>query len=584
MNDDMLLSVMKPARYIGAEWNSVRKDFDSCAVRFALCFPDLYEVGMSNLGLRIIYGFLNRIGDVCCERFFSPAEDMERMLRGNALEIRSLENGRRMTEFDLVGFSLGHELTYTNVLALLDLGGIPLLASERTREHPLIIGGGACTLNPEPMHAFFDAFIIGEAEEVLPECIEAYRKYRDAFKEGRLSRAEVLAALAAVEGVYVPSLYEVSYEPDGSVSVFRPRAPGTPEVVNKRYIKDLENSFVPVEWLVPYIEIIHDRITLEVMRGCPNNCRFCQARQQYHPYRLRSIERTLRLAQETYACTGYEEISLAGLSVSDYPGVEELVQRLIRTFKERGVGVSLPSIKPNTLVGSLSSLIADTRKTGLTFAPEAATERLRLLLNKQFDTDSFFRALDEAFAAGYQRVKLYFMIGIPGEGEADLDAIADFAQAVSALRKKTGKGPARVSLSINTLIPKPFTALQWLTMESPDAVRAKQEYLKKKIRSKAIEVRFHDVEMSGLEAVLSRGDRTLSPVILKAFQKGCRFDAWEHKCLHAAWHEAFVESGVDPTRFRSGRLPHQRLPWEFIDIGVPRDFLCAEYNKLLAAL
>jgi radical SAM family uncharacterized protein len=561
MEEDILLQVRKPGRYIGEEWNVSRKDFDAAKIRFALCFPDLYEVGMSNLGVRIIYGLLNRLPEVCCERFFSPAQDMEAVIRQGRGAMASLENKRKLRDFDLIGFSLGYELHYTNALNILDLGGIPLFASERDRQYPLVIAGGPSTLNPEPMREFIDAFVIGEGEEAVREIVDTYRGLHDRFKAGGVSKADLLKELSRIAGVYVPALYE-----EGA------------HKIEKRFIKDFNSSYFPAEWLVPYIEIIHDRITLELMRGCPHQCRFCQARLQYYPCRKRESETIMKLAQDAYRHTGYDEISLAGLSVSDYPGIETLVKQLIDAFKEKCVSVSFPSLKPKVLVGNLSSLVASIRKTGLTFAPEAGTERMRRVLNKDFESESFFTALEAAYRAGYQRVKLYFMIGIPGETEEDLDGIIDFANRASALRKKAGFSPARVSLSVNALIPKPHTPFQWFPMDGLSSIAQKQSYLRKKTVNRNIQLTFHNRQMSFIEGVLARGDRRLSRVLLTVFKQGGRFDAWEDSFVFERWMDAFKEAGVDPEAYVSSRSTGELLPWDFIDVGMEKRLLLEEYN------
>ncbi len=573
MIDDILSQVHKPGRYIGGEWNVSRKDFESAAIKFALCFPDLYEVGMSNLGIRILYGILNDLDGVCCERFFSVAQDMENILRAAGTDIFSLESRRRLNDFDLVGFSLGYELSYTNVLNILELGGIPLLSSERDCRYPLVIAGGPCVLNPEPMHEFFDLFVIGEAEEVISEIVDVYRRLKDKFKKAKITKDELLLEFSRTEGVYVPSLYDVSYTASGEIEEFRPKVEGLPQRISKRFIRDLNSAYFPSQWLLPYIQIVHDRITLEVMRGCPNNCSFCQARSQYYPFRKRGKEQILSLASQAYQCTGYEEMALGGLSVSDYPGIEELLQELLVPFKEKGVSISLPSIKPRMLVGNLSSLIAGVKKTGLTFAPEAASERMRKALNKDFSVSDFFAAIEQAYISGYQRIKLYFMIGLPHETEEDLDAILDFALQVSELRRKIKQRPAQVNISVNTLIPKPHTAFQRLGMEGIESIRQKQDYLRKKLRNRRLELNFHSPNMSFLEAVFSRGDRKLSRVVVSAFKKGARFDAWSNLFLFEKWSEAFRECGIDPGSYLRQRTKQEILPWDFLDIGIPKQAL-----------
>ena len=578
---DFLLQVKRPAQYIGREWNASKKEFDKANVRFALSFPDLYEVGMSNLGLRIIYGILNAIPDVACERFFSPGIEMEGLLRSNNQSILSLESQKKLDEFDLAGFSLGSELCYTNVLNILELGGIPLKSSERGSNYPFVIAGGPCTLNPEPMHEFFDIFMIGEAEEAVVELVDIYRKHKSDFKSGKISKSELLLLFSRLEGIYIPSFYETKESVDGLLEEFKPKIEGAPLKVVKRIVKNLDASFFPVEWLVPYIQIIHDRITLEIMRGCPNRCRFCQARSLYYPLRIRKAGKVMELAKQAYKNTGYEEISLGGLSVSDYSEIEEVSRCLLDEFKNEAVSVSLPSIRARSYVGNLSSIIAKVKKTGLTFAPEAGTDKLRNLLLKDFNEEDFFRALEEAYGAGYQRVKLYFMIGLPFETDADLDAIVDFSLKVSELRRKVVKGPAEVNISINTLIPKPHTAFQWFGMLTLQEIERKHDYLRNKIKNRRLKLNFHNSQISILEGILSRGDRRLSAVILSAFKKGAKFDAWSDHFDFQKWMDAFQDSGVEPYSYLNERQRDALLPWDLLDVGVDKDSLEREFNKLI---
>jgi radical SAM family uncharacterized protein len=581
MLEDILLQVNKPGRYIGGEWNSPKKDFNQTEIKFALCFPDLYEVGMSNLGARILYNILNNLPDVSCERFFCVAGDMEKILRDKQVEIFSLESKRGLKEFDIVGFSLGYELNYTNVLNILELGAIPLWATLRNQSHPLVIAGGPCALNPEPMHAFFDLFVIGEAEEVILEIIQIYRQFKSQFKAGKINKQDLLTQLVQIEGVYVPSLYEVIYNAKGKIEEFKPKINGIPQRIKKRFLRNLESVF-PLDWLLPHIQIVHDRITLEIMRGCPNACRFCQARPQYFPFRQRSHKFILEQAFDLYQRTGYEEISLAGLSVSDYFGIEELLKDLVDLFKAKAVSVSLPSLKPKDLSNrNLSSFIATIKKTGLTFAPEAAAARLRKILNKEFDTIDFFKAIEQAYADGWQHIKLYFMIGIPSEEEKDLDAILDLAYQASELRRKIKAHPARINISINTLIPKPHTPFQWLKMENLEHIRYKQDYLKKKIKNKRFKLNLYNPRMSFLEAVLSRGDRRLSEVIASAFRRGARFDAWNNYFDFDKWEAAFKECRIAPEFYLDARDIDECLPWDFLDTGISNEALITEFNKIL---
>jgi radical SAM family uncharacterized protein len=583
MYEDILLDIKRPGQYLGHEWNVSVKDFEKAQVKFALSFPDLYEIGMSNLGLRIIYGLLNNIPDVTCERFFAVDSDLEKILRQERREILSLESRKRLSEFDLAGFSLGSELDYTNVLNILDLAGLPLKSSQRDQRYPLVIGGGPCVLNPEPMHDFFDLFVIGEAEDLILEIVDTYRKHKSAYKSGAMDKRGLLSLLAKLEGVYVPAFYDLAYDREGKLQEFKPNTDAAPGRINKRYVKDLNASYYPKDWIVPNVQIIHDRITLEIMRGCPNRCRFCQARPQYFPLRYRQVETALNLADEIYKCSGYEELSLSGLSVSDYPYIEEILKKLINLFRPKGVSLSLPSLKARSIVGNISSLIAKFKKTGLTFAPEAGSEKLRELLLKDFNSEDFFSALKEAYKSGYQHVKLYFMIGIPQEEDGDLEAIIEFSSRVSKLKKEAGSSPAGVNISINNLIPKPHTALQWAAMEGLKSIEYKQGYLRNSAKKdKRLKINFHNLKMSFIEGVLSRGDRRLSEVIISAFKKGAKFDAWSIYFNFAIWEEAFKESGIDPEFYLREKPRDELLPWDFIDTGIDKSFLIDEFNKTIA--
>jgi radical SAM family uncharacterized protein len=561
IDEGLLLNVHRPAQYLGHEWNSSGKEISSCAISFALGFPDLYEIGMSNLGLRIIYGVLNNIPDVACERFFAPEADMEAVLRNSGRRLFSLESGRELYGFDFLGFSLGSELNYTNVLNVLDLAGIPLQAKLRDYRMPLVVGGGPCALNPEPLADFFDLFIIGEAEEAAAEVIDIYRRRKQDYKNGALAKEDLLAEMSHVEGIYVPALYK----------------PGIK--VKKRVVDNFDSAFFPCNWIVPFVQTVHDRITLEIMRGCPNRCRFCQARSQYYPLRIRSREKVVSLANSAYALSGYEELSLAGLSVSDYPAVEKLVTDLTASFKERAVNLSLPSLKARALLGNITSLIAGIKKTGLTFAPEAGTQRLRQAIAKDFSEDDFFLAIEEAYRAGYQHLKLYFLIGLPGEMDEDLDGIIDFATAASDLKKKVSGGGAQINISINPLIPKPHTPLQWMKMEPVSRIREKQAYLRGRCKNKRLKINFHNIEMGFLEGVFSRGDRRLGAVIACAHKKGARFDAWPSSFSFSRWQEAFSEAGIDPQEYLEERNISDTLPWDFINIGIKKEYLIEEFNK-----
>lgn len=579
MIEDLFVDVHRPAQYLGNEWNAVKKDFSSQAVSFALGFPDLYEIGMSNLGLRIIYGVLNNLPGVVCERFFSLEADMEVSLKNAQRRLFSWESNQELINFDFLGFSLGSELNYTNVLGILDLAGLPLEAALRNHQYPLVIGGGPCTLNPEPLHEFFDLFIIGEAEEAIVELVNLYRKYKDDYKAVKLTKENLLIELSKIEGVYAPALYQANYNLDGELSGFTPRFATLPLKIKKRIVSDFDAAYFPCNWMVPYVQTVHDRVTLEIMRGCPNRCRFCQARSQYYPFRIRSKERIISLAKLAQAASGYEELSLAGLSIGDYPGIETLVSDLTNNFSQQAVNLSLPSLKARSLLGNVSVLIAKIKKTGLTFAPEAGTPELRQAIGKDFSEDEFFQAVEQAYRAGYQHLKLYFLIGLPGERQEDLQGIIDFAQSVSEAKRKINGSAAQINISINPLIPKPHTPLQWQKMDSMETIKEKQNYLRSHCKNRRLKFNFHDAQMGFLEGVLSRGDRQLSKVILAAYKKGARFDAWSNHFSLSKWLEAFSELGINPQKYLDEKLATAVLAWDFIDTGIAKEDLLMEFNK-----
>jgi len=575
----LLVNVHRPAQYLGNEWNAGKGDFSSSTVSFALGFPDLYEVGMSNLGLRIIYGVLNNLPGVVCERFFALEADMEASLKNAKRRLFSWESNQELISFDMLGFSLGSELNYTNVLSILDLAGLPLESCLRNQEYPLVIAGGPATLNPEPMHEFFDLFIIGEAEEAIVELLNLYRKYKDDYKAARLTKEDLLIKLAKIQGVYVPSLYAPDYNLAGGLANFSPRFANLPLKIKKRIVSDFDSAYFPCNWMVPYVQTIHDRITLEIMRGCPHRCRFCQARSQYYPLRIRSKEKIISLANLSYTSSGYEELSLAGLSVGDYPEIETLVWDLTNSFSQQAVNLSLPSLKAKALLGKVSTLIAKIKKTGLTFAPEAGTPRLRQVLAKDFSEVEFFEAIAQAYRAGYQHLKLYFLIGLPGERQEDLQGIIDFAQAASEAKRKINGTAAQINISINPLIPKPHTPLQWQKMDSIEAIQEKQNYLRSHCKNRRLKFNFHNFQMGFLEGVLSRGDRLLGKVILGAYKRGARFDAWSNYFSFTRWQEAFSECGIDPQKYLDEKLTTSILPWDFIDTGIDKEDLIAEFKR-----
>ncbi len=567
---DNLANVNKPGRYIGREINSVSKDFNKQDVKFALCFPDTYEVGMSHLGFKIIYQILNSIDGVVCERFFSPWGDFEEFLKKHSLEIFSLESRRPLKEFDIIGFSIAHELNYTNALNILKLGNVNLRANERTKNEPLIIAGGYSCFNPEPLSDFIDAFVIGEAEEVLFEIIETY-------KDARSNKDKLLNNLASLNGIYVPSLYEEKLGPgDGSFKGLVPRKDNLPLKICKRYLSDFNSAYYPTDQIVPYINIIHDRISIEIMRGCARRCRFCQASSVTRPVRFRNPDKVLELAKDTYRMTGYEEISLVSLSSIDHPDIKDIILRLNEYFSSKGISVSLPSLRVEKALRNVPSLISQTKKTGLTFAPEAGTERLRKVLSKNIDIDNLFTACQEAFEAGWRHLKLYFMIGLPTETEEDLKGIAKMSRDLSRLRIKVDGHPSTINASLASFIPKAHTSFQWNAMEDIGVLKEKANLLKSMLRKGVYKVNVHNIESSFIEAVFSRGDRKLSKVLLSAFENGCKFDNWKDSFKFNTWIDAFSKTGTDPYEYTKKRDFEDTMAWDMIDIGIDKDSLVKE--------
>lgn len=566
--EDILSCVRKPGRYLGNEWNVVKKDFLKQDVKFAICFPDLYEVGMSNLGLRIIYGLLNSQEGVCCERVFLPDIDMQEILKERKLPLFSLESKSALTEFDFIGFCLHYELDYTNILKVLDLAGIPLLARDRDSNFPLIIAGGVCSCNPEPLADFIDLFLIGEAEEALLEIIDSYKNLQVTHKRSQLKKEDALREIAKVEGVYVPSFYNVTYNKEGEIKEFSPKYPDIPVKITKRIVKNLDKAYYPVDWLVPYVEIVHDRAPIELMRGCPHRCNFCQARNVYHNLRIRSPDKVLELTRKIYQSSGYEEISFLSLSTSDYPCLNEVIESLDCEFKEQAVGISLPSLRPKAYLGALVNYLRGVRKTTLTFAPEVGSQKLLKTVNKDLNMDELYSAVFAAYKAGWQAVKLYFMIGLPDEDAEDLEGILKIAKKVSDLRKEITGHSGRVHLSISSFVPKPHTFFEREPMVSYEILKNKLAYLRERSKSlpKCIKIDFHNLRKSLLEGAFSRGDRTLGSVLLAAYKKGCLLDGWQEHFKPDLWACAFNDCGKPMEYYLRPKEAEDILPWDHIDL------------------
>ena len=577
--DRILPGVIKPGRYTGQEWNSVHKDWAETGVKVALAYPDTYEVGMSNLGLAILYDLLNAQPDVLAERVYAPWLDMETVMRQTGLPLFSLESRHPLCEFDMVGFGLQYELNYSNVLQMLNLAGIPLLAAERNENWPLIIGGGTCTYNAEPMADFFDLFVIGEGEEALSELVQLHRERP---RRAGHWKEEFLLRAASIDGIYVPSLYRVQYHPDGTVASIEPTQPGVPARVTKRIVSTLPPP--PHKPIVPFISVIHDRAMIEIMRGCTRGCRFCQAGMIYRPVRERPVEEILAAAEQLLASTGHEEIALVSLSSTDYTHIEPLVRTLSERYAAQRISISLPSLRTDAFSVELAQVIQRTRKTGLTFAPEAGSERLRQVINKGITEEDVLQTAEAAYASGWLRIKLYFMIGLPTETMDDVLAIAALVKAVHKIGRRLQGKRARVSVSAATFIPKPHTPFQWLPAADPAQVAAKQQVLRQELRSRGVELSWSDEATTWLEGVLSRGDRRLGQVMQRACQLGARFDAWAEAFQPQLWRQAFAESGLDPDFYCAReRTRMEVLPWDHIDTGVRRQFMWEEYQRSLRA-
>jgi len=572
--EQALLRVARPARYTGHEWNAAVRPWEAASVRLALAFPDVYEIGMSNLGLQILYDLVNRRDDALADRAFAPWPDMEAELRARGLPLSGLESGRPLAQFDIIGFSLQYELNYTNLLNMLDLAGLPLHSRQRTDEHPLIIAGGTGALNPEVLADFVDLFVLGDGEETLPDLLDLYRQARwDRSRPGREGKLAFLRAAAQLEGTYVPEFYRVSYTADGRVEGVEPTLPEAPARPRRRFVRVLPPP--PVRPLVPYLDVVHDRAAIEVQRGCTRGCRFCQAGIIYRPVRERPLGEVLEAVEELLANTGYEELSLVSLSTSDYGEIQPLLTELARRYPD--LNVSLPSLRIDSFSVGLAQAI-QRRKSSFTFAPEAGSQRLRDVINKGVTEENLLAATAAAFSQGWNSIKLYFMIGLPTETMEDVEGIADLAEKVRAQGRQLRGPRAHVGASVATFIPKPHTPFQWVGQETEDTLGPKQARLRQRLRK--VDLSWNDPETSRLEAILARGDRRLGSALHRAWQLGARFDAWREQLRLDAWTRAMVETGLDPAFYaHRQRDLDEVLPWDHIDVGVSRRFLQREWER-----
>ena len=580
ISDDILFRVEKPSRYTGGELNEIVKNPSEVDIRFAFCFPDVYEVGMSHLGSRILYHTLNARQDTYCERTFAPWPDMENLMRRNDIPLFTLETKDSLKEFDILGFTLQYEMSFTNILNMLDMSGITIRASERGEDEPIVMAGGPCAYNPEPLYDIIDFFEIGEGEEMMNDVLDVYKKYK-----GKGKKKEFLREISKIQGIYVPSLYDVIYNEDNTIKEFKPKYEDVPSTIKKRIINNYTKVDFPTNIIVPYSEIVHDRIVLEIFRGCTNGCRFCQAGMLYRPVREKKKEDLVELARELVKNTGYEEISLSSLSTCDYSDIKGLITDLTEEHEENRVGIALPSIRVDSFSVDLLKDIQKVRKSGLTFAPEAGSQRMRDVINKGLTEDKILNAARDAFEAGWKTLKLYFMVGLPYEELEDCTGIGELSEKIvdeyKAVPKKKGdyKG-LRLTVSTSILIPKPFTPFQWAPMARLEDVNEKINAVKGAIKSKCIVYNYHEQRTAIMESVFARGDRRLCDVLIKAFEKGAKFDGWGQYFSYRVWMEAIEECNLDVDFYAYRERDYNEiLPWDFIDIGVNRKYLEIENEK-----
>lgn len=584
LSDEILLTIDQPARYIGGELNMVKKDPASVDIRFAMCFPDVYEIGMSHLGIQILYDMFNRREDVYCERVYSPWPDLHKIMKEQHLPLFALESQQPVREFDFLGITIQYEMCYTNILQILDLSQIPLHAEERGEDLPIVIGGGPCTYNPEPIARFFDLFYIGEGEISYDALFTLYKQ----CKRDGVNRAGFLRKAAQIPGIYVPSMYEVTYGSDGCLESFLPKYEDIPAKVEKQLVLNMDDAPYPDKPLVPFLKATQDRVVLEVQRGCIRGCRFCQAGMIYRPTREKDVEHLKKYAYEMLKSTGHEEISLSSLSTSDYSRLEELVNFLIDNFRDKGVNISLPSLRIDAFSLDVMGKIQDIKKSSLTFAPEAGSQRMRDVINKGLTKDIILEGAGQAFEGGWQKVKLYFMLGLPTETIEDMQAIAELANDIAVryyeIPKEKRNGKCQITISTSFFVPKPFTPLQWATMCTADEYLGKakivNEAVKNQLNRKSIRYNWHEADVTVLEGVFARGDRRVSAAIERAYEKGALFDAWSEYFDNERWLEAFAETGVDISFYTlRPRGLDELFPWDFIDAGVTKEFLQCEWKR-----
>lgn len=588
LNDEILLTIEKPARYIGNEINMVKKDLNNIDIRFCMCFPDVYEIGMSHLGIQILYDMFNRREDTYCERVYSPWVDLDKIMREKQIPLFALESQEPIKNFDFLGFTVQYEMCYTNILQVLELSQIPIYAKDRTEDDPIVLGGGPCTYNPEPIADFFDFFYIGEGETVYNEILDLYKENK--LKGG--TKKEFLEKAAEIEGVYVPAFYDVEYNPDRTIKSFTKKNAHGKDAIKKQVEISMNETYYPKKPLVPYIKATQDRVVLEIQRGCIRVCRFCQAGMVYRPIRERDLEFLKEYAYEMLKNTGHEEISLSSLSSSDYSSLQELVYFLIDEFSSKGVNISLPSLRIDAFALDVMSKVQDVRKSSLTFAPEAGSQRLRDVINKGLTEESILKGAMDAFNSGWNRVKLYFMLGLPSENNEDIEGIAVLSDKIAreyyTIPKDQRNGKVSIVSSTSFFVPKPFTPFQWSRMNTAEEYLEKQHFLRTKfneqLNRKSIKYNWHEAELSVLEGVFARGDRRISKVIYDAYKAGCLYDSWSEHFKYELWEKAFEDNQIDMAFYTSReRVKEEILPWDFIDAGVTKDFLWREYDRAMNA-